>query len=120
MSLANKVNAVLYQSSLAVTGYKFAMFSPMIQPLFSFVGNEGRVKHLLLLYKQIIQRYISLLRLYLTMHFVSRGKLVGDIDGRSHKMELKSCRIIQPIIQSENPSSNYLWPGGVVVRACDR
>ena len=56
------------------------------------VSNEGRVKCLLLLYKWIIQRYLSLLWLQLAMHFTTRAMLINDIDGKSHKMELKSSR----------------------------
>ena len=63
------------------------------------VTNEGRLERLLLLYKQVIQPYLSLLWLLLAMYFVTRVTPFDNINGKSHKMELKSCR---------NYSTNYL------------
>ena len=62
------------------------------------VTNEGQLKRLLLgqlkrllqLYKQLIQPYLSLLWLLLVTHFVTRVTPIDDIDGKSHKTELKS------------------------------
>ena len=54
------------------------------------VTNEGRLKHLLLLYKWLIQPYLSLLCLLLATHFVTRVMPIDRINGKSHKTELKS------------------------------
>ena len=48
-----------------------------------FASNEGQVKCLLLLYKRLIQPYLSLLWLLLATHFVTRVTLIDDIDGKS-------------------------------------
>ena len=56
------------------------------------VSNEGRVKHLLLLCKRLIQPYLNLLWLQLATHFATRVTPIDDIDGKSHKMELKISR----------------------------
>ena len=37
---------------------------------------------------------------------------IDDIDGKSHKTELKAAEIIQPIIQIQNHATSYLWPWG--------
>ena len=63
------------------------------------VINEGWLKRLLLLYKWLIQPYLSLLWLLLTTHFVTRVTPIDEIDGKSHKTELKSSR---------NYSTNHL------------
>ena len=60
---------------------------------------EGRIKRFLLLYKRLIQPYLSLLWLLLATHFVTRVTPINDIDGKSHKTVLKS---------SHNYSTNYL------------
>ena len=49
------------------------------------VRTEGRLKCLLLLlYKRLIQPYLSLLWLLLVTHFVSRATPIDDIDGNCH------------------------------------
>jgi len=45
-----------------------------------------------MLYKGIIQGYLSLLWLKLATHFVTRAMPIDDIDGKSHKTELESSR----------------------------
>ena len=62
-------------------------------------SNEGWVKRLLLLHKRLLQPYLSLLWLQLATHFVTMGMPIDDIDGKSHKTELKSIR---------NHSTNHL------------
>ena len=44
----------------------------------------------LLLYKRLIQLYLSLLWLLLPTHFITRVTYIDDIDSKSPKMELKS------------------------------
>ena len=61
-------------------------------------SNEARVKRLLLLYKWQIQPYLSLVWLLLATHFVTRVTPIDDINSKSHKTELKSSAIIQPMI----------------------
>ena len=63
------------------------------------VTIEGRLKCLLLLYKWLIQPYLSLLWLFLATHFITRVTPIDDIEGKSHKAELKSSR---------NYSTNHL------------
>ena len=58
------------------------------------VSNEGRVKYLFQLYKQLIQPYLSLLWLYLASHFVIRATSIDDITGKSYKTEVKAAAII--------------------------
>ena len=75
----------------------FLIFHPYDTPPFKtkalrLVTIEGWLKHLLQLYKWLIQPYLSLLRLLLAMHFATRVTPIDDIDGKSHKMELKSSR----------------------------
>ena len=90
---------------MAISGGAFAIFPMYDTPTFKtkalyLVSNEGRVKRLLLLYKQIIQPYTSLLWLLLATHFIASGTPMDDIDSKSHKMQLKIkvATIIQPII----------------------
>ena len=54
------------------------------------VSNEGQLKRLLLLYKWLIQPYLSLLWLLLATHFVTRVTPIDNIDGKTHKTELQS------------------------------
>ena len=49
------------------------------------VSNEGRVKRLLLLYKRLIQPYLSILWLHLAMHFDTWAVPIDDINGKSRK-----------------------------------
>ena len=46
------------------------------------------------------------------MHFVTRPMPIDDIDGKSHKLELKAAEIIQPITQSQIMPLVILWPHG--------
>ena len=46
---------------------------------------EGRVKHLLRVWLQLIQPYLRFLWLLLAMHFVSKGTPIDDIDDKNHK-----------------------------------
>ena len=57
-----------------------------------FVTNGGQLKHLLLLYKWLMQPYLNLLWLLLATHFITRVMPIDDIDGKSHKIKLKSSR----------------------------
>ena len=55
--------------------------------------KKGGVKCLLLLYKWLIRPYLGLLWLLLATHFVTRvTPPIKNIDGKNHKMELKSSR----------------------------
>ena len=70
----------------------FVIFHPYDTPTFKtkalrLVTIEGGLKRLLLLYKWLIQPYLSLLWLLLAMHFVTRVTPIDDIDGKSHKTE---------------------------------
>ena len=60
---------------------------------------DGWVKRLLMLYKWLIQPYLSLFWLKLAMHFVTRVMPINEIDGKSYKTEVKSSR---------NYSTNYI------------
>ena len=44
------------------------------------------------------------------MHFVSRAMPIDNIDGKSHKMELKSSHNYSAIIQSQNHATRYSGP----------
>ena len=82
----------------------FVIFHPYGTPIFKtkvlrLVINGGRLKRNLLLYKRLIQPYLSLLWLLLAMHFVTRVTPIDDIDGKSHKMKRRSSR---------NYSTNHL------------
>ena len=46
------------------------------------------------------------------MHLVTRAMPIDDINGKGHKTELKSSHNIQPIVQSLNHATSYLWPRG--------
>ena len=64
------------------------------------VSDEGLVKCLLLLYKWLIQPYLSLIFWLLATSdaFLTRVMpIIDDIDSKSHKTGLKSSTIIQPI-----------------------
>ena len=41
---------------------------------------------------QLFDRHLNLIWLQLTMHFVTRTMPINEIDGKSHKTELKSSR----------------------------
>ena len=82
----------------------FVIFHPYDTPTFKtnslrLDSNEGRVKHLLLLYKRLIQPYLNLLWLLLATHFVIRVMPIDNINSKSDKTELKS---------SHNYSTNHL------------
>ena len=47
------------------------------------------------------------------MHFINRAMPIDDIDGKSHKAELKAAESIQSIIQSQNLATSYLCLGDV-------
>ena len=83
-----------------------ANFHPYDTPTFKstairLVSNNGRVKCLLLLYKRLIQPYLSFLWLLLVTHFVTRATLINDIDDKSYTTELKS---------HHNYSTNHMKP----------
>jgi len=42
-------------------------------------------------------------------HFVTRAMPINDIGGKSHKIELKFAEINQPIIQSQNHATSYVF-----------
>ena len=46
------------------------------------------------------------------MHFIIRVTLINIIDGKSHKLELKGSMTVEPIMQSQNHATSYLWPRG--------
>ena len=73
------------------------------------VINEGKTS--LLLYKQIIQRYLSsLLWLKLATYFATRATPINDIDGKGHKTDLKSSKTYST---NHIKSNSHLWPQGV-------
>jgi len=43
-------------------------------------------------------------------HFATRATPVDDIEPRAIKWSRKAAESIQPIIQSQNHTTSYLWP----------
>ena len=67
------------------------------------VTNEGQLKRRLLLYKRLIQPYLSFLWLLLATHFVTRVMPIDSIDSKSHKTELKSsCNYLTYHLKSKS------------------
>ena len=52
------------------------------------VSDEGRIKHILQLYKRLIQPFLSFLWLQLVTHFIIRATPIDDINGNSYKQPL--------------------------------
>ena len=42
-------------------------------------------------------------------HSIARATPINDIGGKSHKIELKFAEIIQPIMQSQNHATSYVF-----------